>query len=138
MGLRRNPHTGRKVAIGSALAGAAGYLAGILTAPKAGKETRQDVAAKAAEAGSETVDQLQGLESELKEVIKTTKVKTVAMSSSARTEFNEAVVKAKDAQNKAAQVIKAAKKGEASDPDLNKAAKQARQALKNLSKFLKS
>ena len=138
MALRRNPHTGRKVAIGSALAGAAGYLAGILTAPKAGKETRKDITDKAGEVGSDAVSQLQGLEAELKETIKTTKVKTVAMSSSARTEFNEAVVKAKDAQNKAAQVVKAAKAGEASDPDLNKAAKQARQALKNLSKFLKS
>ncbi len=138
MALRRNPHTGRKVAIGSALAGAAGYLAGILTAPKTGEQTRKDITNKASDIGSDTVSQLQDLETELKEVIKATKVKTVAMSSSARTEFNEAVVKAKDAQNKASQVIKAAKAGEASDPDLNKAAKQARQALKNLSKFLKN
>lgn len=138
MALRRNQHTARKVAIGSALAGAAGYLAGVLTAPKTGKETRQDIASKASDAGADTVSQLQDLEKELKDVIKATKVKTVALSSSARVEFNEAVVKAKDAQNKASQVIKAAKNGQASDPDLNKAAKQARQALKNLDKFLKS
>jgi hypothetical protein len=62
----------------------------------------------------------------------------VALSSTARAEFNEAVVRAKDAQNKATYVLKAAKAGEASDPDLNKAVKQARQALKNLGKFLKS
>ena len=82
--------------------------------------------------------QLQDLNDELKDLIKSTKSKTVALSSSARAEFNEAVVKAKDAQNKSSQVLKAAKAGEAGDPDLNKAVKQARQAIKNLGKFLKS
>jgi len=138
MVLRRKEHIGRKVAIGSAIAGAAGYLAGILTAPKAGKQTRQVIADKADDLKNDSEGQLQDLNTELKELIKTTKVKTVALSSSARAEFNEAVVKAKDAQNKSAQVLKAAKAGEASDPDLNKAVKQARMAIKNLGKFFKS
>ncbi len=81
---------------------------------------------------------MSNLNDELKDLIKSTKVKTVALSSSARAEFNEAVVRAKDAQNKATQVLKAVKAGEASDPDLNKSVKQARQAIKNLSKFLKN
>lgn len=135
---RRDPHLGRKLAIGSAIAGAAGYLAGILTAPKSGQQTRKSIADKAGDLRDDTEDQLQDLNAELKDLIKSTKVKTVALSSSARAEFNEAVVKAKDAQNKSAQVLKAAKAGEASDPDLNKAVKQARQAIKNLAKFLKS
>ncbi len=138
MVLRRKEHIGRKVAIGSAIAGAAGYLAGILTAPKAGKQTRQVIADKADDLKNDTEGQLQELNTELKELIKTTKVKTVALSSSARAEFNEAVVKAKDAQNKSTQVLKAAKAGEASDPDLNKAVKQARMAIKNLGKFFKN
>ena len=33
----------KKVLIGTALGLAAGYVAGILTAPKSGKETRQDI-----------------------------------------------------------------------------------------------
>lgn len=137
MAFQRNQHTGRKIALGSLIAGAAGYLAGILTAPKSGKETRQDIADKAGDVKDSAEDQLKDLNEELKGLIKTTKTKTVALSSSARSEFNEAVVKAKDAQNKAGQVLKAAKNGEASDPDLNKAIKQARQAVKNLGKFLK-
>lgn len=135
---RKDAHVGRKLAIGSAIAGAAGYLAGVLTAPKAGKETRQDIADKAEDLKEGTEDQLQDLHDELKDLIKLTKLKTVALSSNARAEFNEAVVKAKDAQNKSAQVLKAAKAGEANDPDLNKATKQARMAIKNLGKFLKS
>jgi gas vesicle protein len=138
MAFRKDEHIGRKVAIGSVVAGAVGYLAGVLTAPKSGKQTRKDIANKAGDIVGDTEDQLQDLNDELKDLIKSTKDKTIALSSSARAEFNEAVVKAKDAQNKSTQVLKAAKAGEASDPDLNKAVKQARQAIKNLGKFLKS
>lgn len=137
MAFRRSEHVGRKIAVGSALAGAVGYLAGVLTAPKSGQQTRKDIATKAGDIVNDTEGQLQDLNDELKDLIKSTKSKTLALSSTARAEFNEAVVKAKDAQNKSAQVLKAAKAGEASDPDLNKAVKQARQAIKNLGKFLK-
>lgn len=138
MAFRKNPHTGRKVALGSALAGAIGYLAGILTAGKSGEETRDDIRQKTEDVKNDTEYQLSELNDELKQLIKDAKVKTIALSSTARTEFNEAVVKAKDAQNKTTQVLKAAKAGQAEDPDLNKAVKQARQAAKNLGKFFKS
>ena len=137
MAFRKDEHVGRKIAVGSAIAGAVGYLAGVLTAPKSGKQTRKDIADKAGDIVDDSEAQLQDMNDELKDLIKNTKVKTVALSSSARAEFNEAVVKAKDAQNKTAQILKAAKAGEASDPDLNKAVKQARQAIKNLGKFMK-
>jgi gas vesicle protein len=138
MVFKRNPHTGRKIAAGSVVAGVAGYLAGILTAPKSGRQTREDISNRAEDLKDNVEAQLLDLDEELKELIKASKDKTVALSSSARAEFNEAVIKAKDAQNKAAQVLKAAKAGEASDPDLNKAVKQARQAAKNLGKFFKN
>ncbi len=138
MTFKRNQHVTRKIAVGSAIAGLAGYLAGILTAPKSGKQTRQDIGQKALDIKDDAEAELVQLNDELMELIKNTKVKTISLSSSARTEFNEAVVKAKDAQNKAAQMLKAAKAGEAADPDLNKAVKQAKQAVKNLGKFLKS
>ena len=138
MTFRKNPHTGRKIAIGSAVAGLAGYLAGILTAPKSGQQTRQDISKKAGDFKNDAEAELTNLNQELQDLIKKTKVKTVALSSTARAEFNEAVVRAKDAQNKTTQILKAAKSGEASDPDLNKAVKQAKQALKNLGKFYSS
>jgi gas vesicle protein len=138
MTFRKKDSTVKKIAVGSAIAGAAGYLAGILTAPKSGKETRHDLEHKAIDVKDTAEDQLTDINEELKHLVKTTKVKTVALSSSARAEFNEAVVRAKDAQNKTSQILKAVKKGEASDPDLNKAIKQGRLALKNLSKYFKS
>jgi len=137
MVFRKRENTAKKIAVGSAIAGAAGYLAGILTAPKSGKDTRKDIVDKAGDIKDNSEDQLMQLNDELKRLIKDTKVKTVAMSSTARAELNEAVIKAKDAQNKSAQVLKAVKSGEASDPDLNKAVNQARLAAKNLGKFFK-
>ncbi|SRR6266404_781777 len=137
MVFKKKQHTARKIAVGSAIAGAAGYLAGILTAPKSGKETRGDIANKAEDVKEISEQQLQDLNDELKSLLKDTKAKTIVLSSTARAELNEAVIRAKDAQNKTAQVLKAVKNGEASDPDLNKAVKQARQAVKNLGKFFK-
>src|SRR5581483_4152700 len=99
MAARKNEHTGRKIAIGSALAGLAGYVAGILTAPRSGRQTRDEISRKAGDIKEDTEAQLNDLNDELKQLIKNTKVKTIALSSSARAEFNEAVVKAKDAQN---------------------------------------
>jgi len=135
---RKDEHTGRKLAIGTALAGAVGYVTGILTAPKSGKETREDIADKAEDIKEGAEDQLQNLHDELNDLLKITKNKSVALGSKARGEFNEAIVRAKDAQNKASYVLKAVRAGQADDPELNKAIKQAKQAQKNLSKFLKS
>lgn len=135
---RNDKHTGRRLAIGTVLAGAFGYVTGILTAPKTGRQTRRNIADKADDLKESGIEQLQSANDELNELIKTTKHKSVALGSKARIEFNEAVVSAKDAQNKAARVLGAIKAGEAEDPSLSKALKQAKQAQKNLSKFLKS
>lgn len=138
MAFRKDPKTGQKVALGAALAGVGGYLAGILTAPKAGKDTRADISDKAVEVTGEAGARLQKAQDELSDTIKKAQTKTIALSVQARDEFNEAVIRAKDAQSKARLVLKALKAGQAEDPELNKAVKQAKQAQKNLSKFLKS
>lgn len=137
MTFKRRENTVKKVAVGSAIAGAVGYLAGILTAPKSGKDTRHDIGKKAGDVRVAAEDELMDLNDELKDMIKSAKVKTVALSSTARAEFNEALIRAKDAQNKTSQVLKAVKNGEAADPDLNKAVKQGKLAAKNLGKFFK-
>lgn len=134
----KDQHSGRKIAIGALVAGAVGYVTGILTAPKSGKETRDDIAGKASDLKDEGAERLEDLRNELEELISTAKDKTVALSAKAREEFNEAVVAAKDAKSKAGTVLKAAKAGEADDPDLNRAIKQASQAKKNLGKYFKN
>jgi gas vesicle protein len=40
---RRQKSNFKRVAIGSGIAAAAGFVAGVLTAPKSGKETRADI-----------------------------------------------------------------------------------------------
>jgi len=136
--MAKENHTGRKIAVGAAVAGAFGYLAGLLTAPKSGKETRSDIAAKAGDIVGMAEVELAELQAELKSSITQVKSKAVQLSAKAQAEFNEAIVRAKDAQNKASSVIKAARAGGAQDPELNKAVKQARAATKNLAKYLKS
>ncbi|HET7827462.1 MAG TPA: YtxH domain-containing protein [Candidatus Saccharimonadales bacterium] len=138
MTFNRKTNAKRKIAIGSAIAGVVGYAAGILTAPKSGKQTRSDIVDTADNVMGSAEVQLVEASDELKTLLKSSKDKAIAMSSSARTEFNEAVIKAKDAQNKAGVVLKAFRQGEADDPELNKAVKQAKLAAKNLGKFLKS
>lgn len=129
--------TGKKLAIGALVAGAAGYLAGILTAPKSGQETRTDIANKAEDVKEEVETQLQETHDDLENLLKSAKSKTLGLSSKTRTEFNEAVVNAKDAKNKAAHLLKAVRAGEAEDIRLDRAIRQAKAAAKNLGKYFK-
>jgi len=130
--------TGKKIAVGALLAGAAGYVTGILTAPKSGKETREEIAEKTDALKTESEIRLELARIELDEIIKSTKDRAASLPGKAREEFNESVVRAKDAKNKTVYLLKAAKAGEAEDPNVDKAIRQAKQAGKNLKKFLKS
>jgi gas vesicle protein len=135
--LRKRQNTGKKMAASALIAGVAGYIGGILTAPKSGKDTRKQLAEEAEGLKDSTEEQLQRANEELKVLIKDAKTKTVSLSSQAKEEFNEALLRAKDAQNKASTTLKAVKNGESDDPELNKAVKQAKQAAKNLGRYFK-
>jgi len=138
MPFRKDPKTGRKVALGAAVAAVGGFVAGILTAPKSGKETRAELAEQAGAVKNDAEVQLALAQRELGNVIKEAQAKTVNLGSQAKEEFNEALIRAKDAQSKTKIVLKAFRYGQAEDQELNKAVKQAKQAQKNLGKFLKS
>lgn len=136
--MSKDDNTGKKLVIGAAVAGITGYLAGILTAPKSGKETRADITDKASEVADTLLHELRELEFELKELLAKAKTETTALKGRALEEFNEALLRAKDAQIKSSTLIKSVKAGEAADPELNKAIKQSKLAAKNLRKFIKS
>ncbi len=136
--MSKEEHTGRRLAIGALIAGIGGYLAGILTAPKSGKETRADIANKAGELKSEAGVQLQKATDELTQMIDSAKDKTQALGAKAKEEFNEALLRAKDARSKAGTVLKAVRAGGSDEPELNKAINQVKQAGKNLGKYLRS
>lgn len=127
----------RRLAVGSGLAAVAGYLAGILTAPKSGRETRDDLKAAAERGRVEAEKDLKRLHTELDKSIKDAKANSGKLSVQAKKELNELVAKAKTAKEKTREVISAVHEGDAADDDLRKAVKQANLAVKNLRKYLK-
>ena len=134
----QNKNTGKKLAVGTIFGGIVGYVAGLLTAPQSGAETREDIVDQTANLKDDTSLELSIAYDKLSDVIKRAQKKAVTLSAQAREEFNESLIRAKDAQTKAKVVLKAVKSGGSDNPELNRAVKQAKQATKNLGKFMKS
>lgn len=129
---------GKKVALGAAVAAVAGFVAGILSAPKSGKETRVDIKNAAVKAKSEAEKNLKAIHSELNDVLTDVKTKGEELSGKAKIEFEDIVVKARNAKEKVRDVLSGLHDGDADDPDLKKALQDAKDALKSLEKFIKS
>lgn len=125
-----------KWALGAVAAGVAGFLAGILTAPKSGKETRNDIKNVAAKAKSEAERNLKTLHSDLNKKIGEVKVQGEKLSGKAKTEYDEVLAKAKAAKEKVREVLSTLHDGDADDPELKKASKDAKDSLKSLEKFI--
>jgi gas vesicle protein len=128
----------KKFAVGAAIAAAAGYVAGILTAPKRGKETRQDISNTARKAKSEAERTLKNLQNELIGLIDQSKKQASKLSASAKQDLDSAVATAKSAREKARQILSGFHEGDADDKDLQKAISEVNKAIEHLRKFLKS
>ncbi len=133
----RQRETIKKLAIGSTIAAAAGYVAGILTAPKSGKNTRSDIKDAADRGVNEAEKELKKLHTELDKLIKDAKTRSSKLSSKAQKEANELLGKAKDSKEKAREVLSALHEGDAEDKDLKKAVKDASDAIAHLKKYFK-
>jgi gas vesicle protein len=127
---------GRNIAIGALLVGVAGYVAGILTAPKSGKETRKDIQKKAVQAKSQAEKKLKALHSELGELIVKGKSKAKDAKSTAKQELESALQKAQTAKDKAREMLSAIHEGGADDKDLQQAIKEVNSAVEHLKKFV--
>lgn len=127
----------KKVAVGAAIAGVAGYVAGVLTAPKSGKETRQDIKKAASKAKTEAEKKLKELHSELNTKLEEAKKKGSDLTGKARQEFDKVLENAGGVKEKVREILSALHEGDADDPDLKKALKDAKDALKNLEKYAK-
>ncbi len=130
--------TGKKIAIGAAVAGVAGYLAGILTAPKSGKETRQDIKRTANSVKIEAEKKLKELSVELNILITKGQVLAKREGAKAKAGLDAAVQQAQVAQQKVKEVISALKSGETDEPELKQAIADAKKARDNLVKYFKS
>ncbi len=136
MGRKQND-TAKKIAIGSAIAAFVGYLAGILTAPKSGRDTRQDVKDTAGKTAADAEKQLKKLHTELDKAIAQAKDQKSKFGTKAQQELNELVDKAKDSKEKVREVLSAVHEGEAEDKDLQRAVKEAGKSVEHLKKYLK-
>lgn len=127
---------GAKVALGTALAAGAGYVAGILTAPKSGKETRKDIQKQAAKVRKQTELKLKELNSELAKLIATAKTKAKGAEASAKAELHKALERGVAAKEKAREILSGVHEGESGDKDLQKAVADVNKAIDHLKKYL--
>lgn len=136
--LRRKKTTDvKKIAVGASVAAAAGYVVGILTAPKSGKQTRKGINHAARKNIRKAEKEYNKLHKELDGLVADVKIKSAQVGEKTSKELNDLADKAKSAKEKAGVVIGAIKKGEAEDKELNKAVTEASKALANLKKYLK-
>lgn len=126
----------RKLALGTVFAGAAGYVAGILTAPKSGQETRADIKKSADAKITDSEKQLKKLHTELNQLLGQAKVQGQKAKGKAKSELAEAADKAGTAKQKVRELISAIHEGEADNKDLQRAMTEAQRAIKHLKAFL--
>lgn len=118
-------------------AGLIGYAAGVLTAPKSGKETRKDIKNAASKARTEAEKKLKGILADLNTRLEDAKVKGANLTGKARDEYDRVVTRALLAKDKVREVLSAIHDGDADDPELKQALKDAKDAIKNLEKYAK-
>ncbi len=135
--MAKDNNTGKKIAIGAAVAGVAGFLAGILTAPKSGKETRQDIKKTANNVKREAEKKLKELSAELTDLISKGQKLAKEQGGKAKAGLDVALVRAQEAQQKVKVVISALKSGETDEPELKKAIAEAKKARDELVKYFK-
>ena len=127
----------KKLAIGTGVAAAAGYVAGILTAPKSGKETRGDIKAAAKKSRIEAEKELKRLHTELDKVMTEAKARGSKLGAKAQKELGALLEKAKNTKEKTREVISAIHEGDAEDQDLKRAVKNAQSAIDHLREYIK-
>lgn len=127
----------KAIAAGTFIAAGAGYLAGILTAPKSGKQTRKDIGKNANKARSDGEKQLKKLHSELNDLLKDADTKTKQARFRASQELKDATEKAKTAKLKTKEILSALHNGDADDPNLQALVEEVKLAKTNLLKYLK-
>lgn len=137
MFFQKKENVAKKVVIGSAIAATVGYLAGVLTAPKSGKETRADIKKAASKSMAQAEKELKKLNGELDRTLKQAKVTGNKASARTKDEIDALVVKAKVAKDKTRELIGAIQNGSADNKELDKAIKEANDSIEHLKQYLK-
>lgn len=127
----------KKLAIGAAVAGAAGYIAGVLTAPSEGAKTRKRLQKAALSNMSDVEKQLKELQGELGDLVSNAKNNGDELSARMQKKFGGALDSARDSKDKLREVMHSVRDGKASDKDLKRALQDARHSIEHLKQFLK-
>ena len=130
--------TAKRMALGTLFAAVAGYLAGLLTAPKSGRETRADIKNKATEQISEAEKQLKKLHTELNDLLRDAKKQAADLEGKARKEYDDMMEKTAAVREKVREVLSNVHEGNITeDEDLQKAIGDANKAVESLKKYVK-
>lgn len=128
---------GSKLALSAVVAAGAGFVAGILTAPRSGWRTRRRIAKSASKARVDGEKQLKQLHGELQNLIKDGEAKVKNSKAKADKELKKQLESSKKTKQKVKMLLSAIHGGEATDPDLKSMLEEAKKAKSNLSKFFK-
>jgi gas vesicle protein len=123
--------------VGAVIAAAAGYVAGLLTAPQSGRETRKDIKESAARGMREAERQLKKLHTELSDLLAEATEKVEKLSGKAKDELDMAVQATRKAKETVREILSALHEGRAEDKELEKAIKDAQKATTHLKSYLK-
>lgn len=127
----------KRFALSTIIFGFAGYLTGILTAPKSGKETREEIKETATQSITATEKQLKVLHTELNTLIAETKLRTETVTGKAKTDLDAAMLMPKQVKEKARELLSAMHEGNVDDKDLQKSVVEAKKAIASLKSYLK-
>ena len=125
-----------KFAVGAVFAAAAGYVTGLLTAPKSGKETRKDIHDGALKARNEAEKKLKMAHSELQQLLDRGNKLAGNASEKAKDGFQDALKNATTAKERAKGLLSAIHEGGSEDKDLQKAIKEADNAIAHLKTYV--
>lgn len=128
---------GKKFAFGAAIAALSGYVAGLLTAPKSGKETRQDIKDVATRSVNEAEKQLKRVHTQLNDALEEAKKQAEKLTGRARKEYDTLIEKTQSAKEKTRELLSNLHEDVAEDKELQEAMKEADKAIEHLKSFLK-
>jgi gas vesicle protein len=126
----------KKIAIGSLIAGVAGYVAGLLTAPKSGKETRKDIQNAAIKAKTEAEKTLKKLHNEITDLTDRARKNAEGLQGNVKEQAEKIITSGLSAKEKVREVLSSLHEGASDDKELKKALKQANEAVKHLKAYL--
>ncbi|HSH18428.1 MAG TPA: YtxH domain-containing protein [Candidatus Saccharimonadales bacterium] len=127
----------KNLAVGALIAGAAGYVAGLLTAPKSGRATREDIKNATDSTISETERQLKKLHTELNELLGEAKSRGNKVQGQAKDEYDEVTAFATKTKQKAREIISAIHEGETDNKELQRVMLDTQKAVNHLKTYLK-